>query len=53
MIIQYRRDIEYSSKKTLDIYYRKNEINELKPVVIHIYGESWYKGNISITSFFI
>lgn len=40
------RDIKYNPYRTLDVYYREDEINdELKPVVIHIYGGTWYKGS--------
>jgi len=41
------RDIEYNDSRTLDVYYNKDEVDEenLKPVVIHIYGGTWKKGN--------
>ncbi|KAG4102659.1 alpha/beta-hydrolase [Neocallimastix lanati (nom. inval.)] len=40
-----KRDIKFNPTRTLDVYYKANEVNELKPVVIHIYGGTWYKGN--------
>ncbi|ORY25409.1 alpha/beta-hydrolase [Neocallimastix californiae] len=41
------RDITFNDKKrTLDVYYKKEEeIEELKPVVIFIYGGTWHEGD--------
>ncbi|ORX78623.1 alpha/beta-hydrolase [Anaeromyces robustus] len=40
------RNIQFNPSRTLDVYYNKDEINyELKPVVIHIFGGTWTKGN--------
>eukprot|EP00833_Pecoramyces_ruminatium_P014452 jgi/Orpsp1_1/1188484/evm.model.d7180000065210.1 len=44
-----QRNVHYDGAKALDIYYTKNDNNK-KPVVIYIYGGSWYMGEKSIYS---
>ncbi|OUM67345.1 hypothetical protein PIROE2DRAFT_5205 [Piromyces sp. E2] len=39
------RDIKFNEKRTLDVHYDIGEVNELKPVVIFIYGGTWKKGS--------
>jgi acetyl esterase/lipase len=48
-----KREIKFNSKKrTLDVYYKKDEIQDLKPVVIFFYGGTWYRGDrIKFTKF--
>eukprot|EP00833_Pecoramyces_ruminatium_P003893 jgi/Orpsp1_1/1177925/evm.model.c7180000063365.1 len=39
-----KRDIPYNPSRTLDVYYDKNEkVEELKPVILYIYGGTWKK----------
>ena len=42
---KFRKDIKFNESRELDVYYNKDEVNTLKPVVIHIYGGTWKKGN--------
>jgi len=39
-----KRNVKYNQSRDLDIYYKKNDKN-LKPVVIFIYGGTWYLGD--------
>jgi len=41
----YRKNIDYGTSRKLDVYYNESTISQLKPVVIHIYGGAWVKGN--------
>ncbi|KAG4107691.1 alpha/beta-hydrolase [Neocallimastix lanati (nom. inval.)] len=46
------RDIKFNCKRALDVYYDKENTSELKPVVIFIYGGSWYSGDkVKFTKF--
>jgi len=47
------RDIKFNDKKrSLDVYYKKDEIKTLKPVVIFYHGGTWYQGDrIKFTKF--
>eukprot|EP00833_Pecoramyces_ruminatium_P010491 jgi/Orpsp1_1/1184523/evm.model.c7180000089879.1 len=41
-----KRDISFNKWRSLDVYYDKNEkVDELKPVILYIYGGTWKKGN--------
>jgi len=44
-----KRNVFYDGIKNLDIYYKKKE-NTKKPVVIYIYGGTWYLGEKSLYS---
>jgi len=47
------RDIKFNKKKrSLDVYYKKSEVDTLKPVVIFYHGGTWYQGDrIKFTRF--
>jgi len=47
------RDIRYNSKeRLLDVYYKKEEVDQKKPVVVFFYGGSWRLGDkIKFTRF--
>ncbi|ORX79494.1 alpha/beta-hydrolase [Anaeromyces robustus] len=40
-----KRNINYNKDRNLDVYYDKDNIKKLKPVVIFVYGGSWVTGN--------
>eukprot|EP00833_Pecoramyces_ruminatium_P005614 jgi/Orpsp1_1/1179646/evm.model.c7180000070191.1 len=39
------RNIKFNEERYLDVYFKKEEIDMKKPVVIHFYGGIWYKGH--------
>eukprot|EP00833_Pecoramyces_ruminatium_P004548 jgi/Orpsp1_1/1178580/evm.model.c7180000065910.1 len=47
------RDIKFNKKRrTLDVYYNKDDVKTLKPVVIFYHGGVWYQGDkIKFTKF--
>eukprot|EP00833_Pecoramyces_ruminatium_P003901 jgi/Orpsp1_1/1177933/evm.model.c7180000063402.1 len=47
------RDIKFNSKRrSLDVYYKKDDVKTLKPVVIFYHGGTWYQGDrIKFTKF--
>ncbi|OUM67393.1 hypothetical protein PIROE2DRAFT_5139, partial [Piromyces sp. E2] len=39
------KNINYGTSRKLDVYYDEETVNQLKPVVIFIYGGAWVKGS--------